>query len=54
MFVVLLISYVLNAMDRQLFSILATDAREELALSVPEIGLATTIFTLGMGVAALP
>jgi DHA1 family inner membrane transport protein len=54
MFVVLLISYVLNAMDRQLFSILAPDARDELGLSVPQIGLATTIFTLGMGVAALP
>lgn len=54
MFVVLLISYVLNAMDRQLFSIVAPDAREALGLSVPEIGLATTIFTLGMGIAALP
>lgn len=54
MFIILLVSYVLNAMDRQLFSILATDAREELGLSVPEIGLATTIFTLGMGIAALP
>lgn len=54
MFAVLLLSYVLNAMDRQLFSILASDAREDLGLSVPEIGLATTIFTLGMGVAALP
>lgn len=54
MFIVLLISYVLNAMDRQLFSILASDAREALGLSVPEIGLATTIFTLGMGIAALP
>lgn len=54
MFIVLLISYVLNAMDRQLFSILATDARKELGLTVAQIGLATTIFTLGMGVAALP
>jgi MFS transporter, DHA1 family, inner membrane transport protein len=54
MFVVLLVSYVLNAMDRQLFSILAPDAREELGLTVPQIGLATTIFTLGMGLAALP
>src|SRR5699024_4085418 len=54
MFIVLLISYVLNAMDRQLFSILASDAREALGLSVPEIGLATTIFTLGMGIGALP
>lgn len=54
MFTILLISYVLNAMDRQLFSVLAPEARAELGLSVPEIGLATTIFTLGMGIAALP
>lgn len=53
-FALLLVSYVLNAMDRQLFSILAKDAREDLGLTVPEIGLATTIFTLGMGIAALP
>src|SRR5699024_11534818 len=54
MFVVLLLSYVLNAADRQLFSIVATDARADLDLSVAEIGLATTFFTLGMGLAALP
>jgi MFS family permease len=54
MFVVLLLSYVVNAMDRQLFSVLATDVRTALGLSVPQIGLASTVFTLGMGVAGIP
>lgn len=53
-FVVLLISYVLNAMDRQVFTVLASDVRKDLNLTVPEVGLASTIFTLGMGVAGLP
>ena len=51
MFVVLLLSYIVNAMDRQLFSVLATDVRNALGLSVPQVGLAATVFTLGMGVA---
>lgn len=54
MFVILLLSYVVNAMDRQLFSVLAKDVRENLSIGLPEIGLASTIFTLGMGVAGLP
>jgi DHA1 family inner membrane transport protein len=54
MFVVLLFSYVINAMDRQLFSVLATDVRNALGLTVPQIGLASTVFTLGMGVAGIP
>lgn len=54
MFVVLLLSYVVNAMDRQLFSVLATDVRTALNMDLPTIGLASTIFTLGMGLAGLP
>ncbi len=54
MFVVLLLSYVVNAMDRQLFSVLAPDVRKALGLSLPEIGLAATVFTLGMGIAGIP
>jgi MFS family permease len=54
MFVVLLLSYVVNAMDRQLFSVLATDVRKVLGLSLPQVGLASTVFTLGMGVAGIP
>lgn len=54
MFVVLLLSYVINAMDRQIFSVLAADVRQALAIDLPRIGLASTIFTLGMGLAGLP
>lgn len=54
MFVILLLSYVVNAMDRQLFSVLAPDVRKALGLSLPQVGLAATVFTLGMGVAGIP
>jgi len=54
MFAILLLSYVINAMDRQLFSVLAPDVRKALALTVPEVGLAATVFTLGMGLAGIP
>jgi MFS transporter, DHA1 family, inner membrane transport protein len=54
MFGVLLVSYVLNSIDRNLFSILTVEVRKQMSLSLPEIGLAATVFTLGMGVAALP
>lgn len=54
MFCILLATYVVNAMDRQLFPILASDVRKALSLSLPEVGLAATIFTLGMGLAGLP
>lgn len=54
MFLVLLLSYVINAMDRQLFSVLATDVRGALDLEVPQVGLAATIFTLGMGLGGIP
>jgi MFS family permease len=54
MFVILLLSYVVNAMDRQLFSVLAPDVRRALGLTLPQVGLAATVFTLGMGVAGIP
>ncbi|HEY8605892.1 MAG TPA: MFS transporter [Noviherbaspirillum sp.] len=54
MFIILLVSYVINAMDRQLFSVLAPDVRSALGLSLPQVGLAATVFTLGMGVAGIP
>ncbi|WP_254925987.1 MFS transporter [Bordetella genomosp. 11] len=54
MFCVLLVSYIVNAMDRQLFSVLATDVRTALGLGLPQVGLAATVFTLGMGVAGVP
>lgn len=54
MFAVLLFSYVINAIDRQLFSVLAADVRSALGLSLPQVGLASTVFTLGMGLAGIP
>ncbi len=54
MFGVLLASYVINAMDRQLFPLLAPDVRSEYGFSLADIGLVSTVFTLGMAVAGLP
>ena len=54
MFGVLLASYVVNAMDRQLFPLLAPDVRQEYGFSLARVGLLSTIFTLGMAVAGLP
>lgn len=54
MFCLLLATYVINAMDRQLFPILASDVRGALSLSVAQVGLAATIFTLGMAVSGAP
>ena len=47
MFAALLASYVINAMDRQLFPLLASDVRQEYGFSLANIGLLSTIFTLG-------
>ena len=54
MYGVLLLSYSVNAMDRQLFPVLATDIRRDYGFSLANIGLLSTIFTLGMAVAGLP
>jgi DHA1 family inner membrane transport protein len=54
MFFVLLVSYVLNSIDRQLFSVLVIEVREAMSLSLPQVGLASTMFTLGMGLAGIP
>jgi MFS transporter, DHA1 family, inner membrane transport protein len=54
MFFVLLLSYVLNSIDRSLFSVLAIEVRDAMKLSLPQVGLASTMFTLGMGVAGIP
>lgn len=52
--VVLGISYVLNAMDRQVFPVLLPDIREEYGFSLSQGGLLATIFTLGIGLAGVP
>jgi MFS transporter, DHA1 family, inner membrane transport protein len=54
MFGVLLSSYVINAMDRQLFPLLAPDVRREYGFSLTKTGLLSTIFTLGLAVAGVP
>src|ERR1700749_835559 len=54
MFFILLLSYVLNSIDRGLFSVLAIEVRDAMSLSLPQVGLAATMFTLGMGFAGIP
>ena len=54
MFALLLASYAINAMDRQIFPLLAADIRKEFGFSLADIGLLSTIFTLGMAVAGWP
>jgi DHA1 family inner membrane transport protein len=54
MWIVLLLSYVINTMDRLVFSVLAPDVRGALDLELPQVGLAATIFTLGIGVGGIP
>src|SRR5260370_589859 len=54
MFAILLASYSINAMDRQLFPLVASDVRREYSFSLSDAGLISTIFTLGMALAGLP
>lgn len=54
MFGILLVSYVINAMDRQLFPLLVSDVRAEYDFGLAEAGLLSTVFTLGMGLAGIP
>jgi len=52
-FGVLLASYAINAMDRQLFPLLAPEVRREYGFSLEAIGFLSTVFTLGMAVAGV-
>jgi MFS family permease len=52
--VVLAGSYVVNAMDRQVFSVLLPPIRAEYGLSLSQGGLLATIFTLGIGISGVP
>ena len=54
MYAVLLLSYSVNAMDRQLFPVLASDVRRDYGFLLANIGVLSTIFTRGMAVAGLP
>jgi MFS transporter, DHA1 family, inner membrane transport protein len=54
MFGVLLASYAVNAMDRQLFPLVAPEVRSEYGFSLAAVGLLSTVFTLGMAIAGAP
>jgi predicted MFS family arabinose efflux permease len=54
MFIILLASYAINAMDRQIFPLIAADVRKEFGFGLADTGLLSTIFTLGMAVAGVP
>jgi len=51
---ILLGSYVINAMDRQLFPLILPEVRREYNFDLPEAGLMSTVFTIGMALAGLP
>src|SRR5947207_13030141 len=54
MFGLLLASYVINAMDRQLFPLLVPEVRRQYNCSLSDVGLLSTVFTLGMALAGFP
>src|SRR5260370_31835421 len=54
MFAVLLASYAINAMARQLSPVLAPEVRRQYGFSLAGVGFLSTIFTLGMAIAGLP
>jgi MFS transporter, DHA1 family, inner membrane transport protein len=54
MFGVLLASYAINAMDRQLFPLLAPEVRRQYGFSLAGVGFLSTIFTVGMAIAGIP
>lgn len=47
-------SYVLNAMDRQVFPVLVPPIRDYFGFSLAQGGLLSTVFTLGIGLAGFP
>jgi len=47
-------SYFINAMDRALFPLLLPEVRREYGFALPEAGLMSTVFTIGMALAGLP
>jgi MFS family permease len=52
--VVLALSYVTNAMDRQVFPVVLPQVSENLGFTLAQGGLLATIFTLGIGLAGVP
>ncbi|MGH3728941.1 MAG: MFS transporter [Micromonosporaceae bacterium] len=54
MLVILAGSYVINAMDRQVFPVVLPGIRDDFGFTLTQGGLLATIFTLGIGLAGLP
>lgn len=52
--VVVALSYVVNAMDRQVFPVLLPHVRTEFGFSLSQGGWLATVFTLGIGLAGIP
>lgn len=53
-FIILGCSYVINAMDRQVFSVLLPLINKDHGFTLGQGGLLSTIFTLGIGIAGVP
>lgn len=47
-------SYVINSMDRSIYPVVMPEIRQDYGFSLNEGGLLATIFTLGLGLAAVP
>lgn len=52
--VVLAGSYVVNAMDRQVFSVLVPTINKQFGFSLTQGGLLATVFSIGIGIAGIP
>ena len=52
--VLVALSYVTNAMDRQVFPVVLPQVSKDLGFSLAQGGLLATIFTLGIGIAGVP
>lgn len=54
MFLLILLAYSVNAMDRMVFPVLLSEIRAEYGFGLPEAGLQSTLFALGMGLTGIP
>ncbi|WP_462065840.1 MFS transporter [Microbacterium saperdae] len=54
MFLLILVAYSVNAMDRMVFPVLLPEVRLEYGFGLPEAGLQSTLFALGMGLTGIP
>lgn len=52
--IVMAATYVINAMDRQVFPVLVPYVMKTYGFSLKEAGLLSTVFTLGLGLAGIP